>query len=55
MTDPDESAVDVEHEQDETRFVARVDGVFAGASYYRNRGGRVVLLHTEVEPGFEGR
>jgi predicted GNAT family acetyltransferase len=55
MTDSDKSSVEVEHDRDESRFVARVDGVFAGASYYRNRGGRVVLLHTEVEAAFEGR
>ena len=49
------SPVEVTHDPDETRFEARVGGVFAGASYYRYRGGRMVLLHTEVQPEFEGR
>lgn len=47
--------IQVQHNPDEARFEARVDGVFAGASYYLYRGERILLLHTEVEPAFEGR
>ncbi len=45
----------VAHDPDEARFVARIEGVFAGASYYWYRGGRIVLIHTETQPEFEGR
>jgi predicted GNAT family acetyltransferase len=48
-------SVDVVHDEDEARFVARIDGVFAGASYYWYRRGRMVLIHTETHPEFEGR
>lgn len=48
-------SVDVVLDADEARFVARIDGVFAGASYYWHRRGRMVLIHTETQPEFEGR
>ena len=48
-------SVDVVHDEDEARFVARIGGVFAGASYYWYRRGRMVLIHTETQPEFEGR
>lgn len=50
-----DQSVDVMHDSDEARFVARIDGVFAGASYYWYRRGRMVLIHTETQPEFEGR
>ena len=37
------------------RYEAAVDGAAAGFLAYRNRDGRRVLVHTEVEPAFEGR
>jgi hypothetical protein len=37
------------------RFEARVDGDLAGLIEYLPRAGWIVLDHTEVLPGFEGR
>ncbi len=37
------------------RWEARVDGTLAGFLRYRSVGGRTVLVHTEVDPAFEGR
>jgi len=37
------------------RFEARFDDELAGFVDYRRLGGRLVLLHTEVLPAFEGR
>jgi hypothetical protein len=55
MSASESSPAEVTHDPGETRFEARIDGAFAGASYYRYRGGRMVLLHTETQPEFEGR
>jgi hypothetical protein len=51
----EDQSVDVVHDEEEGRFVARIDGVFAGASYYWYRRGRMVLIHTETQPDYEGR
>ncbi|WP_428962355.1 GNAT family N-acetyltransferase [Micromonospora fluostatini] len=41
---------------DEQRYEARVDGDLAGyASYLRGVGNVLVLTHTEILPGYEGR
>jgi predicted GNAT family acetyltransferase len=37
------------------RYEARVDGELAGSLYYREREGGLILVHTEVEPEFEGQ
>src|SRR5687768_12598236 len=37
------------------RFEARIEGQVAGVARYVPRPGRVVFLHTEVDPAFEGR
>jgi uncharacterized protein len=37
------------------RFEVRVDGELAGSLVYRAREGLVALIHTEVEPAYEGR
>jgi predicted GNAT family acetyltransferase len=47
-------SVDVVDNPDEQRFEARVDGGLAGLLYYRERPGRLVLVHTEVAEEFEG-
>jgi predicted GNAT family acetyltransferase len=39
----------------ERRYEARVDGEFAGWVDYRRVRDRLVALHTEVLPAFEGR
>jgi uncharacterized protein len=37
------------------RYEAVVEGELAGSIYYREREGELVLVHTEVEKGFEGQ
>ena len=39
---------------DEERYEALVDGTLAGSAFYQLRSGRIVFLHTEVDPSFEG-
>ena len=51
----DEGAVTV-HRNDEThRYEAMLDGKVAGFVQFRERAGRVILIHTETDPAFEGR
>lgn len=40
---------------DRERYELVVDGELAGELLYRRRSDAVVLVHTEVSPGFEGR
>jgi uncharacterized protein len=40
---------------EEERYEARVDDKLAGAAFYELEPGRIVFLHTEVQPAFEGR
>lgn len=37
------------------RYEATLDGAVAGFAVYRDAGGTVVFVHTEVDPAFEGR
>ena len=39
----------------EQRYEAQVDGAVAGRAYYELTPGRIVFLHTEVDPAYEGR
>ena len=39
----------------ERRYEARLDGELAGVLEYELHGGWIVLVHTEVQPAFEGR
>ena len=39
----------------DSRYEARVDGTLAGVLEYQLRDGWIVLVHTEVQPAFEGR
>ena len=39
----------------EERYDAQVDGAVAGRAYYELQPGRIVFLHTEVDPEYEGR
>jgi uncharacterized protein len=39
----------------ELRYELRVDGNLAGEIRYRRQPGSVVLVHTEIEPSFEGQ
>src|SRR3954452_4084854 len=37
------------------RFEIRLGGELAGFAVYHRRGGRVYLVHTEIDPAFEGK
>lgn len=39
----------------EHRYEARLDGELAGFAQYRERPGLIAFVHTEVDPGFEGK
>jgi len=58
MTEPIPAAdVDVVDNPAEHRYEAWLDGEIAGISQYRllPEAGRILFLHTEVDPKFEGR
>ncbi len=42
-------------EPEAQRYVARLGAAFAGFMDYRRVRGRIIFLHTEVDPAFEGR
>jgi uncharacterized protein len=46
--------VDVVDNPAEDRYEARVDGTVAGSAFYHRTPGRIVFLHTEVDPAYEG-
>ena len=46
--------VEVRHEEERSRFIARVDGV-EGVLDYARRPGVITLTHTEVPPAIGGR
>jgi predicted GNAT family acetyltransferase len=50
-----EPLVTVVDAPERSRYEATVDGTVAGFVVYRLRGQRLVLVHTEVEPAFEGK
>ena len=37
------------------RFEVVVDGMVAGFAQYQQRGGRIIFVHTEIDPAHEGR
>jgi predicted GNAT family acetyltransferase len=47
-------SVSVIDKPDEGRYEALVDGTLAGSAFYNLSPGRIVFLHTEVDPSFEG-
>jgi uncharacterized protein len=49
------ASVQIFHNPTEERYEAQVDGVVAGKAYYELEPGRIVFLHTEVDPAYEGR
>jgi len=49
------STVQVFDNPAEERYEAQVDGAVAGEAYYKVAPGRITVLHTEVDPEFEGR
>lgn len=49
------TTIDVQDIQDQHRYEARIEGDLAGVVEYRRAGAQVVLIHTEVDPAFEGK
>jgi hypothetical protein len=49
-----EQQVEVVDNNAEERYEALVDGTPAGSAFYHLRPGRIVFLHTEVDPSYEG-
>jgi predicted GNAT family acetyltransferase len=47
--------IDVHDDRARNAYEAVIDGTIVGVSYYRGIGDRIVVLHTEVEPAYEGR
>jgi uncharacterized protein len=52
MTEP---PLDIRDAPEHRRIEARLNGSLAGFLAYRNGADRVALVHTEVDPEFEGR
>jgi predicted GNAT family acetyltransferase len=55
MTAADGDLVEVVDEPARRRYEARIGDRVAGFTEYRAVRGRLILLHTEVDPQFEGR
>ena len=53
MAEPD--GITVLRNDDRNRYEARRDGKVVGYVLYQLRPGQVVLVHTEIEPEFEGQ
>ena len=47
--------VDVRDNPSQLRFEILGDGKLAGFAQYVRRPGRVIFVHTEIDPAFEGR
>lgn len=47
--------IEVRDNPDEDRYELLVDGELAGVADYRDRGGRRIFVHTEVDPAYAGR
>ncbi len=54
LEQPDRDDVVVVDNPDERRYEARLGGRIVGYSTYRQAGGRVIFLHTEVDTALEG-
>ena len=52
---PSDDDVQVVDNPAELRYELEVDGVLAGIIRYRVEPGVIVLVHTDVDPAFEGR
>jgi predicted GNAT family acetyltransferase len=56
MSEEPRVAVDVVDLPDRSRYQATVDGEPAGFTYYEREGtDRIVFVHTEVDPAYEGK
>lgn len=45
---------EVRDNRDESRYEVLVDGALAGVAQYRLCGGRITMVHTEIDPAREG-
>ena len=52
---PERPPVDITDNESDRRYEARLDGELAGIVEYGRVEGRMVALHTEVLPAYEGR
>ena len=50
-----DDAVAIADSPERSRFEITVDGEVAGFAQYVRRGGRLIFVHTEIDPRFEGR
>lgn len=48
-------ATEISDNAAENRYEIRLDGDLAGFVVYERQGDKVVLVHTEVDPAFEGK
>jgi predicted GNAT family acetyltransferase len=48
-------AIDVADDTSQQRYAVTVDGAVAGFVTYRRHGDTVTLVHTEIDPAFEGK
>jgi predicted GNAT family acetyltransferase len=46
---------EVRDDGERRRFEVVVDGEVAGFAQYLRRGGRIIFVHTEIDPAYEGR
>jgi uncharacterized protein len=51
----DEATVAVHRNDENHHYEAMLDGKVAGFVQFRQRPGRVILIHTETDPAYEGR
>jgi predicted GNAT family acetyltransferase len=51
----DDAPRTVVDEPDQHRFAIRLGGELAGFAIYHRRGGKAYLVHTEIDPSFEGQ
>ena len=55
MTGPDEEHLEIVDDPVGQRYEARLDGRVVGYTEYRRVRGRVIFVHTEVDPAMEGK
>jgi uncharacterized protein len=51
----EQAAVSVHRNDENHHYEAMLDGKVAGFVRFRERAGRVILIHTETDPAYEGR
>ncbi|WP_072313932.1 GNAT family N-acetyltransferase [Agrococcus sp. Marseille-P2731] len=51
----EQSAIEIVHNPEASRYEARIDGALAGFADYVDGDGIRSFTHTEVDPGFGGR